>query len=268
MKIRPRTLPVSGGLSRHRLSRSCLLATGVLAFLGHFSALPAQETNDNPATGEVMKLPPFVVDTRKDTGYAAQNTMSGTRLNSPLGDLGVTMTIFTPEVWNDLALSSTNDLINYTPGAQVNYNNTFFFGDAVKFRGILVENILRNSYKTNIPNDSYNAERMEFHRGPNAILVNGSSTTGGVNRTTSKAEFSGANRLLFRADAYGTTRTEVDLHHTVLDDKLAVRFITLQENAQTWRNPIGYKEQQRYYGAIKWRPVQKVTAHGRPVMSS
>ncbi|MBL9186514.1 MAG: hypothetical protein JNK23_03455 [Opitutaceae bacterium] len=217
-------------------------------------ALPARTSE--PA----VELKPFVVDSTKDTGYAAQNTLSGTRLNSPVADLGVTLTIFTPEVWTDLSLSSTNELINYTPGAEINYSNTFFFGDAVKFRGILVENILRNSFKSNVPNDSYNADRMEFSRGPNAILVNGSSTTGGVNRSTVPAVFKDQNRVLFRADSHGTFRTELDVNRGLIRDQLAARVVVLHEDAKTWREPIGFKEQRRYYGALKWKPVAKVTA--------
>ncbi|MEO6246942.1 MAG: hypothetical protein ABIQ12_16060, partial [Opitutaceae bacterium] len=211
------------------------------------------------APGETIELRPFVVDSSKDTGYAAQNTLSGTRLNSPLADLGVTMTIFTPEVWGDLALSSTNDIINYTPGAEVNYSNTFFFGDSTRFRGILVENILRNSFKSNIPNDSYNVDRMEFSRGPNAILVNGSSTTGGINRTTAKALLQDKNRVLFRTDQYGTLRGELDVNRKIIDGQLSARFIALREEGKTWREPVGLKDQTRYYGAIKWKPVQRVS---------
>ena len=39
-----------------------------------------------PAADEIFVLSPFIVDASKDTGYRAENTLAGSRLNSSLRD--------------------------------------------------------------------------------------------------------------------------------------------------------------------------------------
>ena len=62
--------------------------------------------------GDVVSLSPFEVvsDTK---GYYASNTMSGTRFNSKLEDLGASISVMTKEQMQDFAMLDINDIFDY-----------------------------------------------------------------------------------------------------------------------------------------------------------
>ncbi len=58
---------------------------------------PAASPPGRSARGDLVTLNPFQVDAGKDTGYYAQNTLAGTRLNSNVGDLASSITVVTKQ---------------------------------------------------------------------------------------------------------------------------------------------------------------------------
>ena len=65
-----------------------------------------------PAVGEeTIVLTPFTVDSTKDRGYQAENTLSGSRLNSSLADTPASVSVFTREFVQDVGLTELNELI-------------------------------------------------------------------------------------------------------------------------------------------------------------
>ena len=67
--------------------------------------------------GETVQLSPFevVADTK---GYFSANTMSGTRLNSKLEDIGAAITVMTKEQMADFAMLDINDIFLYSVGTE------------------------------------------------------------------------------------------------------------------------------------------------------
>ena len=61
---------------------------------------------------DVVVLSPFevVADTK---GYFASNTMSGTRMNSKIEDLGQSITVMTKEQMSDFAMLDINDIFDH-----------------------------------------------------------------------------------------------------------------------------------------------------------
>jgi outer membrane receptor for ferric coprogen and ferric-rhodotorulic acid len=49
-----------------------------------------------------------------NNGYYASNTMSGTRLNSKIEDLGASIAVVTKQQMQDFALLDLNDIFNYS----------------------------------------------------------------------------------------------------------------------------------------------------------
>jgi len=65
------------------------------------------------ATGdEVIELSPFQVKA-DDKGYFSANSMSGTRMNSKIEDLGQSITVMTKEQMIDFAMLDINDVFDY-----------------------------------------------------------------------------------------------------------------------------------------------------------
>jgi hypothetical protein len=106
----------------------------VSALLGSFLALAAMPLAAQTASTaptppqedkETIVLSPFeVVDLNK--GYYAPNTMSGTRLNSKLEDLGAAISVVTKEQMQDFALLDMNDIFNYEASTEGTGNYTDF----------------------------------------------------------------------------------------------------------------------------------------------
>src|SRR5687767_732098 len=65
------------------------------------------------SAASTVELPPFEVRTDKDTGYSAQNTTSGTRLNAKLADTPAAISVFTKEFIEDIGATSIEDLTLY-----------------------------------------------------------------------------------------------------------------------------------------------------------
>ena len=76
--------------------------------------------------GEVVELSPFQVSAAADRGYLAANTLSGTRLNSKLEDLGSSITVITKQQMEDLALLDINDVFRYEASTEGTDNFTTF----------------------------------------------------------------------------------------------------------------------------------------------
>src|SRR3954470_18786824 len=94
-----------------------------LASLLAVCAVQAQKTNTAeepaPSSEEEIVMSPFVVSSEKDTGYAATDTLAGTRLRTSLKDIAASVSVVTKELMEDLALSGTADMLVYTTGTEV-----------------------------------------------------------------------------------------------------------------------------------------------------
>jgi hypothetical protein len=84
-----------------------------------------------------VQLSPFeVVEDTK--GYFAGNTMSGTRINSKLEDLGAAITIMTKEQMADFAMLDLNDVFLYSTSTEGTGDYTDF---AVNNNGHVADNV-------------------------------------------------------------------------------------------------------------------------------
>ena len=77
-----------------------------------------------PASSQepVVELSPFTVDTSRDTGYAAENTLAGSRLNARLRDTAGSVSVFTKEFLDDLAITDLAGLLNFTVNSEMDTN--------------------------------------------------------------------------------------------------------------------------------------------------
>ena len=87
---------------------------------------PSPSTPRLPAPEEVVVLSPFSVASDADRGYQALNTLSGTRLNSKLEDLGASITVVTKQQMLDTAVLDINDVFRYEASTEGTDNFTTF----------------------------------------------------------------------------------------------------------------------------------------------
>lgn len=195
-------------LPRTRKGMLAALAAFALAapfpLFAQSSRVTADKSSAKPAaeTDEAIVLSPFVVSTSKDEGYRATNSISGTRLDTPIKDTPMAIEVITRQFLEDtgstdlrsalryssgIILESQNDLsnrgagayqgpggVNNPEGATANPNAV-----QIKLRGFVTENALRDGFVRQNSSDSVNIERVEVVRGPAALLY-GTGNFGGV----------------------------------------------------------------------------------------
>lgn len=228
-----------------------------------------------PAAEETVMLSPFevVTDTR---GYYSSNTMSGTRFNTKLEDLGSSITVMTKEQMSDFAMLDINDVFLYTAGAEGTGTFTDFVVDrngqaadnvqlnptgANRLRGIASANISFNNYEMSgrMPIDPMLIEGIEISRGPNANVFGLGNASGTVNQVAASANLTrDFSRVELRADSYEGYRTTLDVNRSLVDGKLAFRVNGGFNHEGFVRKPSGVNTR-RYNGFIKYKPFKNTT---------
>ncbi len=222
---------------------------------------------------EVLELSPFQV-TASDKGYLASNTLSGTRLNSKLEDLGASITVITKQQMLDTAALDINDIFLYEANTEGTGNFTSFTVDrnggvndnvqgspqtSNRVRGLDTVNTARDNFtsNSNIPIDPYNIDAVELSRGPNSNIFGLGNSSGTVNIITSQANPTrNSASVALRVDSYGGYRGSLDVNHALIPNQLAIRFSTVHQTTAYQRKPSA-DETNRYQIALAYRPFAK-----------
>src|SRR5271165_3253454 len=70
------------------------------------------------AQEEPMLMSPFEVDSTKDTGYRARNTLAGSRINTELKYVAGPITVVTKDFLDDIGAVNVNDILTYEVGTE------------------------------------------------------------------------------------------------------------------------------------------------------
>ena len=196
----------------------------------------AQMEADDKKTGAIV-LTPFQVNTDKDVGYAAGNTLSGGRVETPLAITPGSISVMTREFMDDFNITNMNEAAMWTIGVDL--------GTAVPnsdpTSASIYQNIVRGAPATdNFPtrdgtinfgaSDSYNTDRFEFQRGPDTSMFGDGGPGGRQGSTSKKANL---NRTSTSAstqfDSWNGYRHTIDFNKGW--DRYGVRFNGLYQNA-------------------------------------
>jgi outer membrane receptor protein involved in Fe transport len=242
-------------------------------------AAKAAATPPAPGNGEVIELSPFQVNASDDRGYLASNTLSGTRLNSKLEDLGSSITVVTKQQMLDTAVLDINDIFLYEANTEGTGTYTAFTVDrnggvndgvqgspqtANRIRGLDTANTARGNFASNssIPIDLYNTEAVEISRGPNSNIFGLGNTSGTVNIIGTQANLTRAiSTFSARVDSFGGFRTSLDLNRPLLKNKLAVRVSGVYQDTAYQRKPSN-DITKRQQAAVTYRPFSNTTIRG------
>ncbi len=220
---------------------------------------------------EVVELSPFVVDSSGDQGYRATNTLSGSRLNSSLGDTAASVSVFTEQFIEDLGLTEIDDLMKYTlstvpdVGDDENnnglVNNTFNATSIirrVRTRGIESSKGL-DYFESITPDDSYRVGRYDESRGPNGILF-GVSNAGGITNQTSIVASTNrdSGKISLRLTDEGGMRSQIRLNRVLLEDRLGLTIAALDQEETGWRDG-DYNDKERIFGAMTFKASDRLT---------
>lgn len=232
-----------------RMHRKLALALSLA--LGLPAALLAQSAPSTPpptnTEDEVLELETFVINTAKDNGYIAVDSLAGGRTNTPIKLTPAAMSSLTRTFIDDVAIEDIREslqwALNVIPSDYNAGKTSSPFGDYdFNFRGAGQSlqggaGPTRNYFTYYQSGDTYNVDRIEFDRGPNSILF-GIGTVGGVLSTYTKQARLDKDfvtpQLVF--DSNGSLRFTMDANRRLLKNKLGLRLNVLTERKEGWQD--------------------------------
>ncbi len=243
-----------------------LIASTTLAPFASAQAVAPAAADKKADAVDTVQLAPFEVTTSKDEGYVAQNTTAGSRLNTNLKDIGAAISVFTAEFLTDIGATNLTDLSQYTVNTarvdgmvgDVANGNEFSSNDtSFRVRGLPTAGRMVNYFNRGTEVDTFNTERVEFSRGPNAVLFGLGQAGGAFNVSTKKADVS-RNRYAtsLRVGDYDAMRVTADLNQPIIRNALGLRMNLAKEDKESWR-PNEFKNQQRLDATIRFKPTPK-----------
>jgi iron complex outermembrane receptor protein len=235
-------------------------------------SLPALPTHAAPAPapaipqGDPIVLTPFSVSTNKDVGYLANDTLAGSRLRTNLADVPNAISVFTPEFIADLNAFTEADLMRYSSAAVPERTDQTAAAQGIamdtggfqfRIRGQQASRS-RNYFGSAIVPDTYNAERFEEARGPNAILF-GLGGAGGILNTSVKTARTQRTftQIGLTTDNVGLRRATLDHNHR-LGARAALRVNAVQHDTDGWQED-SFAAGRRLHFTGTWRPWDKLT---------
>jgi len=228
------------------------------------------ENRDEPAADDnLVVLTPFEVSTGNEAqGYTAATTLAGNRLNTQLRDVGSAVTVVTEELLRDIGATDNRSLLQYTVGTEVGGPRGNFAGlgdgasltedplsqnNNTRVRGLSAADNTRDYFRSDIPWDAYNVDRVELQRGANSILFGQGSPGGIINTGLKSAQFRNFGEAAFTFGSYGTNRATLDLNQVLLPKELALR-VSLLRNEEKYRQKPAFSEDSRVYAALRYEP--------------
>lgn len=226
-----------------------------------------------PATSpkeEAIVLSPFEVSSEKDTGYAATETLAGTRMRTDLRDIGASMNILTPEFMRDLGVNSFDQALLYTPSVDaVEGDNSdanrasgsqmrFGTGQSFSIRGFSTnagnQSASHDFFTALDSADNYNVERVTLSLGPNALLIGVGNPQGTAVTSTKRALLTRKKfDVQTQFDTNGSRRAAFDFNQPLIKDRLAIRLNVLHDEAREFRKYEG-KNQERLTVSVTAKP--------------
>lgn len=221
-----------------------VLSAGLFAIV---NPTRAETTSDDEERSSTVRLSPFEVNTSKDTGYVAGNSLAGGRADTPLKITPASISVMTKEFLDDFNITDMNQAAAWTLSMEAPTG-----GESGAFGGNRYQSNFRNAGGGgNYPSrnyslfyfvaDAYNTERFEFSRGPNALLFGDAGVGGTQGSLTKQARFKERRTSVnLQADSFSGYRTTLDTSYGF--ERVAFRLNALRQDAKAYQNGTSSKQ--------------------------
>ncbi len=221
-----------------RYTKSFYTSSTLLAVAAALCAAPfaaAQTAAPAPTAPETLQLPTFSVSTSQDVGYRAGNSVSATRIDTPIKDLPFTINAFTEQFITDTNSMDLQDVLKYAPGVTSGDKSFVAGNNRFSIRGFDSDvPPQRNGFAGNRNTDMANVERVEVVKGPASLLYGQIMPGGTINYITKRPvmdkEFVSIRQSFGN---YSDYRTVLD-GNVPLGDRAAVRVVGSYDQAPEW----------------------------------
>ena len=229
-------MPFQPASRRARLLSRSPLALALLTLVAPL----AQAAGTDPATdpAEPTDLDKVqVVGQRYLPDYAARATRSATRTDTPLLDVPQAITVVTDKLISDQAMTSLSDAFRYMPGIGLaqgegnrdtpvlrgNSSTADFFVDGIRDDVQYVR-------------DTYNVERIEALKGPNAMVFGRGGSGGVINRVTRQADGQSHRAGSLQVGSGNRRRGTVDVGDAIGEGSAGFRITAMYEDSEGFRD--------------------------------
>ncbi|MBL9188253.1 MAG: TonB-dependent receptor [Opitutaceae bacterium] len=209
-----------------------------------------------PASSDVIRLSEFQVSTTADKGYRAGNSVSATRIDTPIKELPFAISAFTSQFISDIGARDLFDVVQYAPGVtsagrEFNGGNAVYnirgFDQAPQHNGFVGEGYV----------DTVSVDRVEVVKGPSSLLYGQVAPGGTVNYITKRP---GARQFTTVGAQIGTHdfwRTTLDVNQPLAGKTLLFRFNGSFENGLEFITP-GKQRTTVLAPVVTWRITDRV----------
>ena len=195
-----------------------------------------------PAAPPPAAAPLVTTNAGGDIGYHANSTSTATKTNTPLRDIPQAITVITKQQVQDIGAQRIEDVVRYVPG--VNWHQGEGNRDQLVIRGQsstadFFVNGMRDDAQ--IYRDLYNTERLEFLKGPSAMIFGRGGGGGVLNRVLKEADGVPINEWKVQTGSYNNARVSADVGGKI-SDNLYGRINGVFEDTDSYRD---YSHMQR-----------------------
>ena len=233
------------------LLRSAALAAIALAATAARAQTPPAAPGD-----DVIRLSDFQVSTSSDKGYRAGNSVSATRIDTPIKELPFAISAFTSQFIADIGARDLFDVVQYAPsvtsaGREFNAGNAVYtirgFDQAPQHNGFVGEGYI----------DTASIERVEVVKGPSSLLYGQVAPGGTVNYITKRPGAKAFTAVGAQIGTHSFWRTSLDLNQPLAGKTLLFRFNGTFENGLEYITP-GKQGTTVLAPVITWRITDRV----------
>ncbi len=179
---------------------------------------------------------PAVPNPGGDVGYHAENTSTATKTNTPLRNIPQAISVVTKQQVQDIGAQRLEDVTHYIPG--VNWHQGEGNRDQVVIRGqSSTADFFVNGMRDDgqIYRDLYNTERLEYLKGPNALIFGRGGGGGVLNRVLKEADGVPINEWKVQYGSFNNKRVSADVGQKITDN-LYGRVNAVFEDSDSYRD--------------------------------
>ncbi|MBI5380400.1 MAG: TonB-dependent receptor [Opitutae bacterium] len=208
--------------------------------VGGRAQTPAADKSSELLKQESIELPTFEVVGSKDRGYRASNSVSATRIATPIADLPFSVTALTSEFITDISASNIYEIASYAsnvrssaPGFNAGNSGLIVRGFGVTpLRDGIVSPQFGNTYiETSV------IERVEVVKGPASLLYGPLGPGGVVNYVTKKAQTKAFTTITGQVGTLNSWKTAIDINRPLSGETVLFRVNANWDQDFVWRDP-------------------------------
>ena len=217
---------------------AALLLAGVLPSGTVAQVLPASPAKA-VSQDEAIVLSPFVISTGRDSGFVAASSLAGGRLAGDLKDTPVAYSVQTREFIDALGLADVTEAskwaVNVADIRDQGANEIYGSPTQIAFRGGSSAATQRDFFPFAVNYDSYNLERIDYARGPNAVLFGNGDFSGTINAVSRTARTDkNFDEVRLSYGSWANQRFTLDAN-LALSRRVALRLDLLYADRGGWR---------------------------------